>query len=579
MIVKISAKDGFIWDDSYLLGSELVDTQHHQLFDLVNSLVVSCISGSNKEKLKDTLDFLVNYTVQHFNDEEALQIDCNYPEYEQHKQLHEDFKLIVVGLVQRFNESGSSSKLCDDVKSIVIKWLVNHILTEDKKIGVHLEKNKLNKLGLHVPVILLPQANFDLQKWPVIACDQFTQDRDYWEKAKAAATGAPSTLNLIIPEVFLSDDDAAQRITGIHSTMKSYLSDGVFAPPRNGFIYIERDTPYQKKRRGLVAAIDLEQYDWKADARPLIRCTEGTVAERLPARMDIRRGAPLELPHVLLLIDDDTDSLLPALGEMAKKSAPVYNTQLMMDSGSITGWYLDTQINGPPSAIITLIIEKLNELCRRSDGGESSPPFLFAVGDGNHSLAAAKEIWEEIKAAHSGDGLPDHPCRYALVEIENIYDPAIQFEPIHRLVFDAGYDETVSILSQLPDFSCRSVGSAQELAKLVSGSQGNCFGVISEGKCALIETSAAGIATACLQPLLDKYAKDNPQLIDYIHDEKELFRLAENTDRRAAGILLPPVQKSGLFETVGRLGPLPRKSFSMGHSVEKRFYLECRSLF
>ena len=449
-----------------------------------------------------------------------------------------------------------------------------------------MDKQKLNSLGVDIPSILLPEsASADLQKWPVIACDQFTQDRDYWKKVKSAAEGKPSTINLIIPEVFLTDDDVKQRISNIHSTMKNYLQDGVFAPPRQGFIYIERDTPFQKKRRGLVAAIDLEQYDWQPEARPLIRCTEGTVAERLPPRMDIRRGAPLELPHVLLLIDDDSDNLLPTLGEKVKNTAPVYSTPLIMDSGHVKGWFLDND----DSSIMNFITEKLDELFRRSigryDGNEK--PFLFAVGDGNHSLAAAKGIWEEIKASHTGEGLPNHPCRYALVEIENIYDPAIKFEPIHRLVFDIGFKETVSLLSQLPEFTCRNINSGKELAQSCANpasgkSAVNCFGLISEGCYALIETSAPGIATACLQPILDKYAGDNPLLIDYIHDEKELFRLAENkteSNRRAAGILLPPVQKSGLFETVARLGPLPRKSFSMGHSVEKRFYLECRRIY
>jgi len=434
-------------------------------------------------------------------------------------------------------------------------------------------EQKLNKLGIEIPSILLPKTA-DIRKWPVIACDQFTQDRDYWEKVKTAADGAPSTINLIFPEVFLSDTGASQRIADIHSTMKRYLADGVFGEPRQGFIYIERDTPYRKKRRGLVAAVDLEHYDWHPQARPLIRCTEGTVPERLPPRMDIRRGAPLELPHVLLLIDDEADSLLPALGEKTKNSAPCYKTDLMMDSGSIAGWFLGSKDD------FSFITEKLEELHRRSSGRYGGgQPFLFAVGDGNHSLAAAKGIWEEHKAAHGGSS--SHPCRYALVEIENIYDPAIQFEPIHRVIFDTDFDKAISLLSGLPDFSRRDVDSGEELVRLCKQpSAKNCFGVISRGRYALIETSAAGIATACLQPLLDSYAGDNPQLIDYIHDEDEVFRLADGgTDKSAVGILLPPVQKSGLFETVARIGPLPRKSFSMGHSCEKRFYLECRGVF
>jgi len=441
-----------------------------------------------------------------------------------------------------------------------------------------INKQKLNSLGLGIPSILLPNNTqaaevWDLKKWPVIACDQFTQDRDYWERVKAAASGSPSTINMIFPEVFLSDDDAAERITDIHSTMKNYLNEGIFAAPLCGFMYIERDTPYQKKRRGLVAVIDLEQYDWHPDTRPLIRCTEGTVAERLPPRMDIRRGAPLELPHVLLLIDDDTESLLPALGEKVKSSAPVYSTPLMMDSGKLTGWFIENEND------INFIIDKLDELCRRSASRyEGNNPFLFAVGDGNHSLAAAKGIWDEYKKMNKAE--MNHPCRYALVEIENIYDPAIQFEPIHRLVFDINFDEIINLLSQLLDFSCSSVNSLDELIKLsAEPNAGNRFGIISGGRYALIETSAAGISTACLQPLLDIYAGNNPRLIDYIHDTDELFRLAGSAGARsAAGILLPPVQKSGLFETVGRLGPLPRKSFSMGHSCEKRFYMECREL-
>ncbi|MCL2443939.1 MAG: DUF1015 domain-containing protein [Treponema sp.] len=441
-----------------------------------------------------------------------------------------------------------------------------------------INKQKLNALGLEIPSILLPKntqaaETWDLNKWPVIACDQFTQDRDYWDRVKTIASGSPSTINMIFPEVFLSDNDAAERITDIHSTMKKYLNEGIFAEPLCGFMYIERDTPYQKKRRGLVAAIDLEQYDWHPDARPLIRSTEGTVPERLPPRMDIRRGAPLELPHVLLLIDDDTESLLPALGEKVKNTSPVYNTSLMMDSGLLKGWFIENEND------INFIIDKLDELYQRSASRyEGNNPFLFAVGDGNHSLAAAKGIWDEYKKKNGAD--TNHPCRYALVEIENIYDPAIQFEPIHRLVFDINFDEIIILLSQLPDFSSSPVNSLDELVKLIAEPcAGNRFGIISGGRYALIETSAAGISTACLQPLLDKYAGNNPQLIDYIHDTDELFRLAGSTGvRSAAGILLPPVQKSGLFETVGRLGPLPKKSFSMGHSCEKRFYMECREL-
>jgi hypothetical protein len=435
-------------------------------------------------------------------------------------------------------------------------------------------RETLSSFGIEIPSVLLPQAG-DLRKWPVIACDQFTQDRDYWEKVISEVDGAPSTLNLIFPEVYLCEPDAVRRIAGIHSAMSAYLKEGVFQEEKKGFIYVERDTPFNKKRRGLIAAIDLERYEWKSGARPLIRCTEGIIEERLPPRMDIRRGAPLEIPHTLLLIDDKECAFLPAAGELAKKNTSVYDTPLLMDSGNISGWFLGTEND------MALIAGKLEELySRRAFGYDRGKPFLFAVGDGNHSLAAAKGVWEEYKAS-CGSAAFTHPCRYAMVEIENIYDPAVQFEPIHRLVLGAGFDEIVSILSQLPGFLFRKVNSADELTRLCAlpsarPDAANCFGVASENSYALIETSADGIATVCLQPLLDGAAPGSNFKIDYIHDEEELLRLsaAGNT-----GILLPTVRKSGLFETITALGPLPRKSFSMGHSCEKRFYLECRRLF
>jgi hypothetical protein len=444
-------------------------------------------------------------------------------------------------------------------------------------------QQRLAKTGIGIPEILLPREA-DLRQWAVIACDQFTQDRLYWEKARGSAADSPSALNLIFPEVFLTDAQPAARIADIHRIMREYLDTGVFAAPRRGFVYIERDTPYQRGRRGLVAAVDLEQYDWSPFARPLIRSTEGTVSERLPPRMDIRRRAPLESPHILLLIDDDTDTLLKGLGERAKKNAPAYQGDLMLNSGSISGWFLDS----PDDWVV--LATGLEDLVRRAlirysedtpgeEPGSVKQPFLFAVGDGNHSLASAKGIWEEYKAKHGND--PNPLCRYALVEIENIYDPAICFEPIHRVVFGLGFDETLTLLAGLPGFSCRTISSREEQVRLTAESvNGNRFGVVSGGRYALLETSAGGISTASLQPLLDKAVSGNSALsIDYIHGEEELFRISETPDKPVTGILLPPVQKAGFFETVARHGPLPRKSFSMGEAAEKRFYIECRKLF
>jgi hypothetical protein len=444
----------------------------------------------------------------------------------------------------------------------------------------------LESLGLGVPEILLPRQGTDLLKWAVVACDQFTQDRAYWEHAGKTRGDAPSTLELIFPEVYLEEGSPSRerRIAAIHRSMGSYLAGGIFAPPRRGWVYLERDTPFRKTRRGLVAAVDLERYRWAAGAKSLIRATEGTLKERLPPRMDVRRGAPLECPHILLLLDDDRDTLFPPLAEAARRTEPVYRSPLMLGSGEVRGWFLDGE------AQWNLAGEKLAELRRRAEtryGGEGGDPFLYAVGDGNHSLAAAKGIWEEYKTAHAGEAdLAGHPARWALVELENLYDPGISFEPIHRVIFNADPGKLIALLSRLPGAASRPVEGPGKLRELVKGEAGQRLGFVSGDRCLVFETNAPGLATVSLQPLLDSFiARDQGSggvrpSMDYIHGEEELFRLAAGKDGRpAAGLLLPPVRKEGLFETIARSGPLPRKSFSLGEACEKRFYLECRRLF
>ncbi|MDR0554586.1 MAG: nucleoside triphosphate pyrophosphohydrolase [Treponema sp.] len=443
-------------------------------------------------------------------------------------------------------------------------------------------KERFAGLGIAVPEIIMPCAKTDLERWAVIACDQFTQDEDYWERMRQAVGGAASTLNLVFPEVYLNRDGREQRIREIHQTMKTYLEDGTLGEPRRSCVYVERATPYNPLRRGVLLAIDLEQYDWKPDSRLLVRATEGTVAERLPPRMEIRRGAPLEVPHILLLIDDEGDTLLPALGERIK-AAPLYRTPLMRGAGSVTGWALDSE------ADLDFLAGGLEDLARRANsryGCEDSRPFLFAVGDGNHSLAAAKAVWEEYKANHQGESL-EHPARWALAEVENLYDPGIVFEPIHRLLFGAELHRVLSILkAALPGFTVRVLEAGggepakEELSRLVGDgtARKNRLGFITETELVFVEFTAPGLAVNSLQPLLDSLVKDGAaEDMDYIHDEEALFRISRRNSR-TVGILLPPFNKKGLFETAAR-GPLPRKSFSMGKAVEKRFYLECRSLF
>jgi hypothetical protein len=440
-------------------------------------------------------------------------------------------------------------------------------------------EQRLRSLGVGVPELLLPGPGVDPVKWAVIACDQYTQDREYWERLDAATGAAPSTLRLIYPEVYLQDPRRTERIEAIHRCMKDYLRGGVFAPPRRALVYLQRATPWRPLRRGLVLAVDLERYDWSPEARPLIRSTEGTVPERLPPRMEIRRGAALESPHIILLVDDEEDALLPALGRMAK--TPLYDTALEPSAGRLASWALgedawETLASG---------LERLSLRARTRYGASGGDPFLFAVGDGNHSLATAKAVWEEYKAAHAGEGLEDHPARWALAELENLYDPGIAFEPIHRVLSGPlPPGEILALLKErlrreLPGFSARPVSGPAELSRLVgdAGAEGSRLGLIAGGEALLTETSRGGLATGYLQPLLDAFIAEAgfPLEIDYIHGEEELFRLAGG----ALGILLPPIRKAGLFETVARSGPLPRKSFSMGEAPEKRFYFECRRLF
>jgi hypothetical protein len=270
--------------------------------------------------------------------------------------------------------------------------------------------------------------------------------------------------------------------------------------------------------------------------------------------MAIRRGAAMELPHILLLIDDKEDKLLPALGKRAKAKEACYSGKLMMDSGDISGWWLDSEQDWDE------LVNGLEELAKKSAKGtqKGEDPFLYAVGDGNHSLATAKAVWDEYKAAHAGEpGIENHPARYALVEVENLYDNGISFEPIHRVLFNTEPADVLKLLSAMKGFSCKL-----------------------EGRCIIVEPHTTELSTAAVQPLLDKYIAEHKGVsIDYIHGDAEVKRIAGDPSKKAVGIILPPIQKEGLFQTVGKGGPLPRKSFSMGEAPEKRFYLECRKLF
>ncbi|MDR1747675.1 MAG: DUF1015 domain-containing protein [Spirochaetaceae bacterium] len=441
--------------------------------------------------------------------------------------------------------------------------------------------------GIKIPELLLPSSSVDIEKWAVIACDQYTQDRDYWKQVMHFTAGSPSLLNIILPEVYLEDSDRPERLKNIRLNMEKYLSEGIFASPITGMMYIERKTGFGRLRRGLVTAIDLEAYDWRPGSKALIRATEATITDRIPPRMEIRRGAPLESPHIMLLADDPQKTLIEGLGSRVRERIPAYSSKLMFGSGEISGWTVASPEDMAYAA------GALNSLAQQHTAPDGSC-FLFAVGDGNHSLATAKAVWDEYKDSHPETAGTEHPARYALVEIVNLYDEGLTFEPIHRALFGTGSGELALFLRERLGGSIQGVTSPEELERLVAFKDSpSCsdsaahtgvtrfgFAGTSQGisEYAVLETAADRLAVSLLQGELDAYLALHPEAkIDYIHGADEVFRLSR--EPYTAGVLLPPVEKKSFFDTIAAGGPLPRKSFSMGEAPEKRFYLECRRLF
>ena len=456
----------------------------------------------------------------------------------------------------------------------------------------------LKQNALCIPEILLPNSKTDLSRWAVIACDQFTQDRDYWKQVAAYVGDKPSTLHIILPEVYLEDNDRAERLTAIRKTMRTYLgtspagesaktdkssnttsdyTTGIFAPPVHGFIYIERKTAYGRTRKGLIAAIDLDAYEWKSDSKALIRATEATIVERIPPRMEIRRGAPLESPHIMLLVNDPGKSLIEKIGERVRAGVPLYTAPLMEDAGSVSGWEVSSGDD------LTSVAEAVQNLAKAGTAPDGSC-FLFAVGDGNHSLATAKAVWDEFKKNHASDisegkiDVENHPARYALVELVNLYDEGLTFEPIHRVLFGTDTETVSAYLSKKLGGSIRHASSKEELEKVTGAKNETRFGFVSQSGLTYLDSPDPALAVSRLQPALDSFLAENPAVkIDYIHGSDEVFRLGNKPG--TVSILLPPVEKDSFFTTIAAGGPLPRKSFSMGEASEKRFYLECRALF
>jgi hypothetical protein len=443
--------------------------------------------------------------------------------------------------------------------------------------------NSMEKIGLHVPSILLPKQDVDMTRWSVVACDQYTSEKQYWESLDTLVGDAPSTLRMILPEVYLEEEDNKERILQTQKKMKEYLEVDLF-DEHQGFLLVERQLPAvkgeenQPARYGLIVALDLEQYDYSSGSQSLIRATEGTILERLPPRMNIRRGAPLELPHILVLIDDPHMTVIEPFAAVKQHLAQMYDFYLNKNGGHISGYLLDQPIQHQQ------VTHALGELASPDSFYAKYPVepdlhkvLLYAMGDGNHSLATAKAIWEELKPTVD----MHHPARYALVELENIHSPALTFEAIHRLITEPRENFLTAFQSFTPHTQTPFDNYDTLIEYLIQETPDNKqrFGFLSHHEYIGIEIQepTKNLAVGTLQEFLDQWKKQGGfDAIDYIHGDDVLDELAQKP--KNLGFYLPAMKKSELFTTVILDGALPRKTFSMGEAHEKRYYLECRKL-
>ncbi len=422
---------------------------------------------------------------------------------------------------------------------------------------------KENKsIGFCAADILLPDfERVDGTRWAVVACDQFTSEAEYWESVADTVKDAPSTLHMILPEVYL--DKTEERVPKINQAMHQIASSQMISHP-DSMIYLERVQSDGLIRRGIVACVDLECYDYRAGSDSLIRATEGTVLERIPPRVAIRKDAPLELPHIMLLIDDPQRTVIEPLIDTHKNASPIYNFDLMEGGGHVKGYLLSKDEQTLVSDALASLIAP--EQIEGRYGDASLAPLLFAVGDGNHSLATAKEAYEQVKTSIGEEAAKAHPARYALAEVVNLHDDALRFEPIYRVVFDC---DPNALLEALQAYVGTLNGSAAPQSV-------RCITKEGEGELAISHPEQQ-LTVGTLQAFLTVYAKEHPEItVDYIHGEDSLRALAIKD--HAIGFLFDGMRKDELFRTVIYDGALPRKTFSMGHARDKRYYLECRRI-
>lgn len=407
--------------------------------------------------------------------------------------------------------------------------------------------------------ILLPE-NVDMEKWAVIACDQFTSDDEYWKRVTEKVGDSPSTLKLMLPEAYLETESEEAHLNQINATMKQYLEDDIFTLYHDSYVYVERTMYDGSIRKGIVGILDLDAYDYKAGTDAPVRATEKTVLGRIPPRMHVREKARIELPHIIMLMDDEKRKVIESVSAKKDTFRKLYDFDLMEGGKHITGWLVSEEA-----------LEEFNENfekyvqeapARYAD--LDKPPMILAVGDGNHSLATAKAFYEKLKADNPGTDLESHPSRHALVELENIHDESQVFEAIHRIVMNTDVDH---LLENMKSKICTENPEDGFPVEVYTGGTRTVY---------YLDKNKGELAVAVLEKWLDKYLLNHKGKIDYIHDEDEVIRLAAKEN--SIGFILPKMEKSQLFRGVIAGGSLPRKTFSMGISKEKRYYLEARKI-
>lgn len=409
--------------------------------------------------------------------------------------------------------------------------------------------------------ILLPK-NTDMTKWSVVACDQYTSEAEYWNDVEKIVGDGPSTLKLTLPEIYLEDKNISERIAKINSNMKALLDEDFFNEYKDSMIYLERTQSDGKIREGLIGVVDLEAYSYEKGAETPIRATEKTVIERIPPRVKIRENAPLELPHIMILIDDDKKQIIENLKNKVSENDIVYDFDLMKNGGHVKGYLLNEETMDEVDKGLKELADK--EAFAKKYDVNNKEVLLFAMGDGNHSLATAKACYEKLKETMSEEEYLNNPARYALVELVNLHSPALEFEAINRVIFNTEPEKLLNSLKEY--YQINKDGNGQEIEVITNDVDEKWY----------IENPKSNIAVGSIQIFLDEYLKNNEGKIDYIHGEETTKNLAKQSGN--VGFIFEAMPKNELFKTVILDGSLPRKTFSMGHSYDKRYYLESRKI-